>query len=182
MSDSVLGLDLSLRSTGLARVRSTGACYTWIIGSRGKRADTLVMRADRIADLAGLITAGVMFSDRLVVLEAPSYGQLGGSTWDRAGLWWAVVLKLSRINMPVAMVAPTTVKKWATGSGKAAKGDVQKAMAGLYPGAHLKTSDEADALAMAHLGAFYRGFEPPILEHHTRKTMAAVKWPEGADS
>jgi crossover junction endodeoxyribonuclease RuvC len=80
------------------------------------------------------------------------------------------------------MVAPTTLKKWATGNGRADKKAVRTAAEALYPELGMKTYDEADALILAHTGAFYRGFvDLPLLPHQRDRTdglLAAVKWPE----
>ena len=194
---AVIGLDLSMTSTGLARVNNQGKAYhnayTWTVKSKGNRGDTLEDRALRIADMKDRIVQDIGLFDGLAVIESPSYGSAGSGTWDRAGLWWQVVSWLFNHQIPVAMVAPTTLKKWATGDGrpgrdnsltkaqqaKASKEAVRTAVQALFPDVQLLTYDEADALAMAHLGAVYREFvDIPLAAHHTPEAMAAVKWPE----
>lgn len=174
---SIVGIDLSLTSTGLARINPTGSAYTWHITSTGKRGDTLHDRADRINRLASWILADIDDDDQ-VIIEAPSHGQPGGSTWDRAGLWWTIVGALHRRDIPVCMVSPTTRAKWASGSGRGDKAAVAVAMSRLFPDVELSNSDEADALALAHIGAVLAGYDVPTLARHTVDNLppAVAAW------
>ncbi len=174
---SIVGLDLSLTCTGLARIHPDGQAYTWHITSTGKRGDTLTDRALRIHRMAGQILADIGDNDQIVI-EAPSHGQPGGSTWDRAGLWWAVVSALHRRDIPVCMVSPTTRAKWATGTGRGDKAAVAVAMSRLFPDVELSNSDETDALALAHIGAVLAGYSVPTLARHTIDSLppAVAAW------
>lgn len=174
---AMVGIDLSLTSTGLARITSDGLAYTWSATSTGKRDDTLLDRGHRLHSLAGQILDGITDDDQ-VVIEAPSHGQPGGSTWDRAGLWWSVVGRLQRRDIPVCMVSPTTRAKWASGSGKGDKAAVGIAMARLFPDVDIANSDEADALALAHIGAVLAGYDIPALSRQTIDTLppAVSSW------
>ena len=154
-STMIAGVDLSLTSTGVATITST-MTNVWTIPTKGKRADPLSDRGVRLRGIADQVLQLTAAAD-LVVIEGPGYGAPGGSTWDRAGLWWLVVSRLQRLDVPVVVVAPTTRAKYATGKGNADKAAVAVAVAKLFPALEINNSDEADSLALAHLGAVGRG-------------------------
>jgi len=172
---TAVGLDLSLTSTGLARLRRGGAGYTWTVTSTGRRGDTLTERATRIRVAAAAITTDIHDGDH-VVLEAPSYGSTGSSSWDRAGLWWTVVTRLCARNIPIHLCPPSTRAKWATGSGRADKAAVAAAVTRLLPHIEVSNSDEADALALAHLCAVHLGYQVPLLARHNPDQLGKVRW------
>ena len=176
MIGTVVGLDLSLTCTGIARITTPGPVVTAIsIQSTGRRADTLVDRARRIDTLADKIMEGIGDAD-LVVMEGPSYGSQGGSPVDRHGLWWAVVGALVRSGVPVAVCAPATRAKALAGHGRADKAAVAAAVCRLYPDVELCNSDESDAVALAHLGAVWLSLPVPTLVRH-REALVAIQWP-----
>lgn len=162
----VIGLDLSLTSTGVA------SSLGW---------------TDRIrpGDLRGLerlryITRTIgdyarTGRYRLAVLEGPSYGSRYGSPHERGGLWWMVYDLLDRREIPVAVAPPASLKLWATGSGAASKTAVLDAMRLRYPHAEITTSDEADALALAEMGAAWT--QQAEVTGHQRRALNGVNWP-----
>ncbi|HEY9367035.1 MAG TPA: hypothetical protein VIU94_01070, partial [Streptomyces sp.] len=82
----VAGLDISLTGTGISTVGGTARVPT-----SGRRADSLAERDARLKFITGRVIEEVGTVD-LVCVEGPvSYQQPGGSTWDRAGLWWRIV-------------------------------------------------------------------------------------------
>lgn len=172
---SVVALDLSLTSTGVAILNSDGTAVTWTLRSTGKSADSLAQRASRIAGIANTVVP-IPNDDDEVIIESPAHGAPGGSTWDRAGLWWAVVMGLAERRIVTHHVAPTTVKKWIAGSGRAEKNTVGVHIGRLFPDVEIKSDDEADALAMAHIAAVRAGFDVPRRAGHTPVGYAAVKW------
>lgn len=172
----IVGIDLSLTSTGCATITPAGRAGTWTLQSAGHRGDNLATRSTRLADLAGRIVRGLPGRPELVVLEAPSYGSTGASSWDRAGLWWLLVTKLHRLDVPVALCAPATRAKYATGSGRADKAAVAAAAARLFPDVAIDNSDEADALVLAHMGAVHEAYPVEHLARH-REALKPVQWP-----
>jgi Holliday junction resolvasome RuvABC endonuclease subunit len=129
----VVGLDLSLTATGVAR---TGAVRngTFTVKSKGKKTDTLIERADRLADIVDDISLLIPHG-AVIVIETPAYNQTGGSHHDRSGLWWLVVDKLIDMNHDHQFheVSTTQVKKYATGKGNASKMEVMAAAIKRYP-------------------------------------------------
>ena len=158
--ERVVGVDVSLTSTGIAVVRRDLKAYTDSIPSKGHRGDGISERYARIRDIRNSVEdwlyggpRNVACSRVLAVVEAPiSVRHPGGSTWDRAGLWWQVVASALTCG-PVAMVSPTTRAKWATGKGNADKAAVAAAVTRYAPQVEISNSDEADALALAYMGA-----------------------------
>jgi crossover junction endodeoxyribonuclease RuvC len=172
---TAVGLDLSLTSTGVAKLHPDGAGYTWTIASVGHRSDTLTQRADRIRITTAAITTDIHDDDE-VLLEAPSYGSTGSSSWDRAGLWWAVVTRLTARNIPLHLCPPSTRAKWATGSGRADKAAVAAAITRLLTHIEVSNSDEADALVLAHICAVHLGHPVPHLARHNPDQLGKVRW------
>lgn len=189
----VLGLDLSLTSTGRATVPNPadGTPTTRVIGSDAAgdaypdRWVRLVTMTDRIlwpSDEHPLTEAiDPAHEPDLVVVEGPSYGssaQKSASIHDRAGLWWHLVGTLYDRGTPVAVVAPTTRAKWATGRGNAGKSEVAVAVARLWPHHDARTDDEWDALALATMGAQWLQWDGIPSRAHQALTLAAVTWPQ----
>lgn len=179
---TIAGLDLSLTSSGLGFIDSTGSARALSVGMRGKATDTLGQRAMRLSVTSGAILTHIKdagASQVIIEAPAPSRGAASG-TWDRAGLWWLVVTDLADLGIPVHSVYPGTVKRWITGNGKAEKNVVGVHVGRLFPDVELKTDDEADALAMAHMLAWVLGFGVPERHHHTLEALKAVKWAHGS--
>lgn len=176
MSD-VLGLDLSLAHTGAASLTDRGTVATWLLETAPASGVLDVdARLSRIARwVMGRVTTGTV----LAVIEAPSYGSQHGQQHERAGLHWRVIRGLVAREIPIAVCPPTTLKKWATGSGRASKPDMRDAVARLWPGRGLArvSEHEIDALALAGLGAQWLGWEGPWLGP-SPTALATVQWPE----
>lgn len=181
----VIGIDVSLQSTGVAVVhRRDLAAAADTIPSKGHRGDSLADRSSRMAQIGTAVADwlyggpyNVAGPPLLTVIEAPVPVQRpGGSTWDRAGLWWRIVTTALTCG-PVATVSPTTRAKWATGNGRADKAAVAAAMTRYAPQVQIDNSDEADALALAYMGAQKLGWL-----HATGSVqyaaLDAVTWPE----
>lgn len=58
-------------------------------------------------------------------------------------------------NKPLIPVAVGTLKKYATGNGRAAKGDMLKAAKEAYPAVEFEDDNHADAMLIAHWGVHY---------------------------
>lgn len=173
----ILGIDPSLARTGVGILDYADPIHARaeIVESFGRRGDTIRDRDARLNVIANEVCAYAVPTTVLAVIEAPAFGAHGGSTWDRAGLWWRIVHRLHGRDIPVVMVAPTTLKKWATGSGRADKSDVAVAMARLWPGVDAASNDGWDGLGLAHLGAQALGWPVPVRAHHA-VSVAAVDW------
>lgn len=183
----IVGLDLSLTSTGAARVDYTrgilGPERVTVTLTRveskpprppmGEQHPTLAQRSTRLRKLAGRITAQAFGAD-LVVVEGPAYGSGTGSVHDRAGLWWLVVGRLTGAGLNVVEVPPSSLKRYATGKGNAGKDQVLAATIDRYRH-HVQVTgnDVADALILAAMGCHWTG--QPIEDNLPKTHQAAVK-------
>ena len=170
----ILGVDPSTTSTGVALI-SDGSITTAAILSTGKRGDSLPMRVVRLNALVEGVRPWVR-PGALVVIEGPAFGAPGGSTWDRAGLWHRLVAMFYELGCEVAVVGNTTRAKWATGSGTSDKAGVAVAVSRLAPEVRIGTSDEADALVLALMGAQALGLRPQT-QARAESVRVAV-WPD----
>jgi Holliday junction resolvasome RuvABC endonuclease subunit len=112
----------------------------------------------------------------LVAVEGPSYASQGSGTWDRAGLWWLVVSSLLAEDIPVAVIPPTTLKKYATGKGNATKPDMRMA-AYKRLSVDLRDDNQVDALWLAVAALDHLGHAQAVLPKVQRDCLAKVAWP-----
>lgn len=155
---TVVGIDLSLTSTGLARITSDGTVTTALATSKGHNKDTITQRFIRQTKLTNQILEFTKenLADHVVIEGLFSSGQVGGSQLDRFGLWWRVVGSLLLWEIPVTVAVASQAKKFLTGHGKADKGTMVRAASKLWPDWEPSTpdssEDEADAIALASIG------------------------------
>lgn len=172
----VVGLDLSLTSSGLAFL-STGDGDIELRSKSVKSATAgydLVKRSHRLGTMTDKIVADVLaFKPQLAVIESPAPNQKSGQHHDRSGLWWLVANILISDGWPVMEVSTTTLKKYASGSGNANKLDVAIAVTKRYAWCDFKTDDEADAIVLAAIGARLHGH--PIEASLPKSQLDAMK-------
>lgn len=151
MTPRVVGVDLSLTSTGLA---DSAGHVLRVQTKPTKGTDPLLDTLARLLAVRGQVMQWA-FAATLVVVEGPSYGQ-GRQSGDhaRAGLWWAVAEGLT-YDMPsrLLVVPPATLKTYATGKGNASKDAVLAAAVKRYPAHDVTGNDVADATVLAAIGA-----------------------------
>lgn len=95
---------------------------------------------------------------------------------DHHHLWWLVVARLLGRGVPVAVCAPATRARFATGNERADKAAMSAAVARLWPAVEITHSDVADAVALAHAGAVRLGWPVSTLQRH-RDALDGVRWP-----
>ncbi len=177
----VVGVDLSLTSTGVCVIDYTGV-HLARIRSTGRKDASLYDRYERLDRLVCDIETWTCSAD-LVVMEGPSYGQhRQGGQHDRAGLWWLVALNAICNVGNLAEVPPATRSKYATGKGNAPKDHVLASVVRRYPDVTVDGNDTADALVLAAMGA--RALGQPIetsLPQANLAAMDAVAWPDPAE-
>jgi len=182
VTDHVLGLDLGLAKAGAATLTADGRIQTWLKTTpRLGETATLDAVADRIGTMAGwavdLTTTGTI----LAVVEGPAHAAQHGQPHERAAIWWLVVRALLRREIPVAVLAPTTVKGYIAGKGNASKDDVRRAVALAWPGQGLArvSADEADAVAMCTAAGDWLGWDGPWLDGRRGVDwLKKAQWPE----
>lgn len=188
----VLGIDSALGHTGLAIIERTaeGCRASTDVVATASRGLSIPDRHRRIDAVVRGVGTRAGTTATLALIEAPALDADHGNAWDRAAVWWWIVGTLLDRDIPVATIAPTTLKKWATGRGGSAKAPVEKrhiveAMHAMWPGLPCTTNParhhEAEALAMAQAAAQHLGWPVPIRRHHGA-SLAVIKWPQPAQA
>lgn len=170
--DRIVGVDPSLTSTGIALVE--GGRFTAVERVRTKlkghqRVDHIVSRILEVADSP---------VDTLVGIEGTAMGAKGAAVVQIFGLWGIITRELWKAGFRYYVVGPTTLKKYATGSGAAGKDDVMTAVVRSYPDVDFTGNDMADAMVIAAIGA--RQHDAPIAGETKTKiqleTLGKVDW------
>lgn len=180
---TVLGIDPSLRNTGLALVRDGQPLRLHSIGWAGHDGDSYGDRRKRIVSLTKAvgqwIDAHVPLTTDLAVIEGPIlHGKMLPSYFDRAGLWWGLYAALAQRKLPVAVVMPTTRALWATGHGRAEKEAVLSTVRGWFPATKVLNHDIADAITLAMLGSLKLGSSMPFeVKQRHLNGLEATTWP-----
>lgn len=170
----IVGLDISLTATGVATTMGATTVPT-----KGRRADDLTTRHHRYRHICRTVFGLVGIPD-LAVIEGPSYHSVGGSMWDRGGLWWLIVDGLLDREVPVAVVPPTCRAKYVTGKGNAGKAAVMRAVQH-HLGAIPEDDNQADALALRAMGHDWAGQPLAAVPSLNRTALLSCQWPEHAE-
>ena len=186
---SIVGIDPSLTSTGIAvlalhPVGSTKVMAVAAVGRDGTAGEGYPERARRIVAQTRRVISQIPADTELMVMEGPSYGSQYGAQMDRHALWMGVYSTIQGRGVPIAVVAPGTREKWATGSvprgidRKVRKARVLAAVREMFPGERIRNDDEGDALILAAMGAHHLGWPMPFetKERHTTG-LQAIDWP-----
>lgn len=176
----VLGLDLSLTSTGIAYA-SNGQSVTGVI-RRTSQGPTVIDQRGRLQDITAAIwkyVGSAGGTPDLAVIEGPSYGSKGAGTWDRAGLWWMVVDSFIGNHIPIAIAPPSCRARYATGKGNADKDLVLAETVLRFD--RVLGNDEADALILAAMGCDHLGHPLVPMPAAHRTGLDRVAWPAIAE-
>lgn len=164
----IVGLDLSLTSTGVATPSGTQT-----VKSRAKGMERLYELRRAALDYAmdperaGLVVIeGYSMGTQRQASHAHALGELGGVV--RLALW--------ERGLPYVDVPPATLKRFATGKGNAPKDQVLVA-AVKRSGIEFATNDEADAWWLRALAC--EAYGEPIVDVPAaqRAVVSAVSWP-----
>jgi Holliday junction resolvasome RuvABC endonuclease subunit len=175
MSIRVVGLDLSVVATGLAKPDGSTITIRPNATSHepARRLNQIVARLDPYLRL------GV----DLAIIEGYSRGGPGGPhvMLRLAEVGGAVRLRLFELGIPYIEIPPSQLKKFATGSGAASK--VEMLAAALDGGADVANDNEADAWHLYSIGrsqfseTWDPGFKRVELVEVRQKIREAIKWP-----
>lgn len=199
----VMGLDISLSSTGFADIEQNGliAAFGTAYALRSRAVETspvnqnptLRDRQER-ARRVEMRIAEMVFDDgpvpALVVVEQPAYGAKYGDPHDRSGLWWGIVDRLMNNGLHVVEVNPVHVKQYATGSAatrgpkKVSKAMVVAAVNDRYDVGPIRLrvadNDQADAIVLAAIGARLLGHPiDPHIPAPNLRALTKIRLPEG---
>ena len=150
-SNKSIGLDLSLTKTGVVILQKGKIIYRGLIKSKpvgDKPKDEL----QRIVDISLAVAVLIdQYSPSVAIIENLAFMAKGTSLTQLAGLSYLVRSKLAQKNIPFFLVAPTSLKKFVTGSGKGEK-DAMMAFTLQRYGIMIPENNECDAFALAKIG------------------------------
>lgn len=194
----LVGVDLSLTSTGVARLTLDGTgttSHTEVVGYTLAKDATLQQRAERVWRVAyGVLELTVPGGTArnppdLLAVEGPAHAANDPGAGELHGLRWAVYRHWTRHAVPFVEVNPSTLKLYATGNGRAEKTLVVQAIRRHYGDRFdipLRKvdgrEDVADAIALVAMAA--RSIGRPIDEDHPTRLRAVrtPRWNNGEDT
>lgn len=168
----IAGLDLSLTSAGVALVQPGGAVSVHRVRPPAAAKATVHERLKVLYTEVRQLVHGATH----ITVEGPSFGSQGQH--KMGGMWWIVmhVLWLDNPDAEVVVVAPTTLKIYATGQGnKLEKDEIALMVARRYPEVDIRNNDMADALVAAAMTADQLGC--PLAEVPKTHRRALKDWP-----
>lgn len=160
----VLGLDLSIAATGVARPDAS----TFTISVRQPR-DWRLMEIE--AAVAEIVAQGV---DLAVIEDLPTHAKAAGITGMVHG---AIRLLLMTENVPYVVLTPATLKAYATGKGNSDKTGMALAA---FKRANREFGDDnqCDAAWLRWAGLDWYGQPEFVLPAAQRERLAKANWPE----
>lgn len=169
-----IGLDLSLCKTGWAVIEGEKIVETGLIKSSpsgDKPIDELRRLDDILEDIMKIVDK---FKPEIVVIENLAFLAKGTSLTQLAGLSYFVRYALTmKRDIPFYLVAPTTLKRFATGSGKGEK-DHMLLEAYKKFGVEGIDNNEADAAFLALVGSMIIGECSPEFKYQ-EETLSLIK-------
>lgn len=166
----ILGIDPGLRKTGWGVIESDGVRLVYVASGHitSTASDPLAYRLREIFDgLSGVIGS---FGPREAAIEETFVNNNAKATLKLGQARGMALLAPAMRGLVVAEYAPNLIKKSVVGSGHADKAQIEAMIGFLLPKATFKTSDEADALAIAICHANHRASAQAIA---TRRTVRA---------
>lgn len=178
----VLGLDLSLTSTGCAKAWGGVLVPPPVTFRVTPGPATGFARMHAMLGQLGRVVAE--FDPDLVVTEGQALMARGAYHLENSGLWWNVMYRIWKSGRPLAVVPIPTLKRFATGRAKDVdKGDMRIAACRRF-GLDRIQADEADALWLAAAGCQQYGWpicqlpdsQVAVLSQHG-KNGPLIRWP-----
>lgn len=149
----VLAIDPSLTSTGYAHSSADGVVFGMIRPKKLKAEPRLLWLRCRLRELITEVSPDV------VVYEDYSFGSKGRGVYGMAELGGVWRLELYEQNIDTLFVPPTTLKLFTANHGFADKETMIAAVKERHSITEKINDDEADAIALWHLGRCYLGLE-----------------------
>lgn len=155
----ILGIDYSLRSTGLAILGADGTTDVCKV-TAPKDDGTVKSVVERLTSIADQIEAWADLADAdTVVIEGVVHHAIGARRDVIHAGWWFIAARIAPlVDDPIIVVPPKTRAKFATGNGNAGKQAVVEQVTARYPQFAIDGSDDiADAVALVAIGARMTG-------------------------
>lgn len=159
----ILGVDTSLRSTGLAMVEAAGTDVRFL-DCRPIRNPAKLSMAECLVNIAETLERYIdEWKPDEVAMEGIFFCKNARTSLVLGHARGVVVATCARRKLPMAEYPPARVKQAVTGTGRATKGQMQRMMQRVFALADLPQEDAADALAIASAHA------------HARRLAAAMR-------
>lgn len=128
MTEIHAGIDQSFKNTGIVVVQNGIVLGYTVLSYDGKPKTPVekALRAQEIVHRAVEFVSG--FGATRVYIEGLSFGSAGDAARDLAGLQMMFLAALANAEMEISVIAPPTLKKFATGNGRAGKKDMFEAL------------------------------------------------------
>lgn len=150
-----MGIDQSFRKTGICVVDSEENVLFHDVISTECGDKSILTKVDNAVEIARQLVVLVdIYNVDLVNIEGLSFGARGDATRDLAGLLFIILSYLKKV-VDVEIIPPNTLKKHATGNGRASKEDMLSSLPDDMIEAFMKVSiakgryDLADAYWLA---------------------------------
>lgn len=164
---TILALDLSLTAPGWFRRDDDGTLTHGVLYPKGRGLD----RIDWICkQVRGMIPEQ---GDVHVFIEGFSFGSQGQALYEIAGLGYIIRYMLWYRKIPCTEVAPSQLKKWATGKGNAPKEIIIREVYRRW-GVEATDNNHADAVALGRLAMCFLGLDQPTTAEQ-REVLAALR-------
>ena len=176
----VVGLDPSLRATGLAL--PDGELLT-ITTPACKKGCPLDERIERMRHIVGRVGVRVKIGC-LVVIEGAALHSNNNDSHELAGIWWKLVVRLAEQGNQIAVVGPGQLKKFATGSGAKDPGKARMREAlRQHAGLDMADHNQVDAFWLRQAGLVRQGHPDALsLPKVQTAVLDGIAWPEGIGS
>ena len=158
MSESIMvkqtkvfvGIDQSYHSTGLMVLDSEGSIlrqenFSIVKGSKIEKVEECLVEFEKKIDFIPKI-----HNLQMVYIEGPAYSSSGSSTLQMGALHYFLRLFLYKENIEFKVIAPTTLKKYIAGTGRAKKDLILLKVYKKW-GVEFDISDLADAYGLARM-------------------------------
>jgi crossover junction endodeoxyribonuclease RuvC len=152
MIKKIVGIDPSLTGTGICTMLTASLQFP---GFTQEHQTSLIKPAtksgpERLIEIRDRVASFIQEAD-IVVIEGYSFGSKGAGVFQTAELGGVLRVMIREQGKWMVEVAPTQLKKFATGKGNAKKEEVKL---GAYKrwGVEFKTSDETDAFCLSKIG------------------------------
>lgn len=149
MTKRILGIDPGLLHTGWAVVESCGQTRKYIASGVILPKTTLPMSERLVTIFREITKICETYAPDECSIEIIFVNKNPKTTLILGQARSSAIVAVADKNIPVFEYEPNVIKKALTGAGHADKAAVDKMVQILLPTAHPKTSDEADAIAIA---------------------------------
>ena len=165
----VVGLDLSLTSTGIATPKEVS-----VIQPKQKGVARLIIIRNTIMDALGLL------KNPLVIIEGYSFAQRNSHAHSLGELGGVVRISLAEADIQYVIVAPTQRAKFATGKGNASKSEVVSSISArtgiIWTGKG--ADDKVDAWVLQEIGLTHLGRSRYNWPQVHLDAMDKIEWPD----